>query len=159
MYCLSVLSERLTNENLSVPLIVPGHLVVGHLLLNERLGDRMVGLSEPLRIPVDYKLLISFTDLDSTTSRAISLPLGNKFLISVEFIVTEFGEDVRMVRAVEIASNHSDILAIWIVPNRTQLDLNVLKYAIFVEVNALNQLLKSLHLSAFGGLYYYYLFT
>ena len=112
----------------------------------------MVGLSEPLRIPVDKKLLVRFTDLDSAAARAIRLPLRSKLLISVEFIITEFGEDVGMVWTVEVASDHSDILAIWIVSNWTQFDLNVLEYAIFVEINALNQLLKSLHCTALDRL-------
>ena len=152
MYCLSVVSVRPSYVTHSVPFIVPGHLVVGHLLLNESLGDRMVGLSEPLRIPVDKKLLVRFTHLDSAAARAIRLPLRSKLLVSVEFIITEFGEDVGMVWAVEVASDHSNILAIWIVSNWTQFDLNVLEYAIFVEINALNQLLKSLHCTALDRL-------
>ena len=91
---------------ISVPIIVPGHLIVGHLLLDERLGERVVAPPEPHRVPVDKQLLARLVDLNPAATGAFCLPSGGNLLtLRAQLTVFKLRENIGMVRTIEIAAN------------------------------------------------------
>ena len=92
----------------------------------------MVAAAETLRVTVNQECLITFTDLNTAATWAIRRPLLRKFIIGVELLALELFKDVRMVWAIEVATNQSNALAFRIVAFGREENLDVLEDAIGV---------------------------